>query len=143
MLQTTERRSFQINIGLMEGYSSGILHTKEEVLDLISLWMRNRMAAKLSCITGGTLIPGTMLYAWDSEATGLVVNREEVVLFVGEVSPFYNADLSDVEAVNALKDLASFLGEKLNQSRMYVMFKSLIWILQNDEIPHPLEKKSL
>ncbi len=141
-LVSSERRSFQITIGLMEGYNTGVVHTYQEVLDLINIWMRNRMRSGSSCITSGTLINGTMLYTWNSEATGIVTNQENVVMFVGEVNSIHNPGLSDDDAVVALKDLATFLGGVLKQTRMYIMFKKRIIVLENTEVVHPTAKKA-
>ena len=80
-----------------------------------------------------------MLYGWDSSATGVVVNQEDTVLFIGDINPLYNEDMCFDEVEEILKELARFIGEKLNQCRMYVMLQDRLWILQNDKIPHPTD----
>ncbi len=138
-VKNNQRRSFQINIGLEEGYGTNKRHTAQDVLDLIGQWMIQRIEAGLPVITGGMLLSGLMVYAWDSETTGVKVNQEDAVLFVGEVNPLYSGDLEDVQVREILFDLAGNLGDQLNQTRMYVMYLDEIFILQNDKAVHPTE----
>ena len=136
-LKDNKRRSFQINIGLREGYDSKVVHNEDKVIDLIGRWMFMKMTESSRCLTGGVLLSGPMIYAWNSSPTGVKVNIEDTILFVGEVNPLYSADLHDSEVISLLEDLASFLGEELNQTRMYIMYMDQIIILQNDNIDHP------
>jgi hypothetical protein len=135
------RRSFQMTIGLTEGYGTDIRHTPQEVLDAIGEWMKGNMEADRPTLTGGMRIDGPMLYGWNSEATGVQTNQEDSVIFMGEVNPLYSADLSDEQVVLLLKDLANFVGERFNQTRMYFTYREELLILQNDKTVHPTEKK--
>ena len=136
-LKTDQRRPFQIVIGLKEGYGSGIVHSVDDVRKIIKSWMIEALGNNQPTITGGILIPGTALYAWNSGATGVMANEEETLLFIGEINPLYNADMTDDQAVKCLKSLATRLGEKLNQTRMYVSYRDTIRIYQNDGQVHP------
>ena len=137
---SNERKSFQIVIGLTEGYGTNAVHTKDEVVGLIKDWLTHHVSVRVRpCITGGTLIPGTTVYAWKSPGTGLVANDEEVLLFVGEVNTLYSFGVPDGEILRVLKELASYLGTTLNQSRMYMTYRDQIFLLQNDKIGHPTD----
>jgi len=136
------RRPFQIYIGLVEGYGDNKSHTKEDVLNLIGQWMKQRAGQNLPVLTGGLLLgAGDMIYLWNSAPTGIVVNTEKTLLFVGEVNPLYNEELSDSTVKTALSSLASFLGEELKQTRMYLCYREEMWILEEKNTAHPTEKK--
>ena len=136
-LKSNVRRSFQITIGLKEGYGSDVVHSIEDVKTIIKDWMVAKMAGRLPTITGGIVVSGTTLYAWNSSATGIVANEEYTALFIGEINPLYNADMSDELAIASLRDLAETLGAKLNQTRMYVSYRDEVRIYQNDGQAHP------
>ena len=136
-LKSNVRRQFQIVIGLKEGYGSAVVHSIADVEDVIRDWMVAKMAGRLPTITGGILIPGTTIYAWNSSATGIVANSEETALFVGEINPLYNAGLSDELAIASLRDLAETIGTELNQTRMYVSYRDEVRIYENDGQAHP------
>lgn len=131
------RRSFQLNIGLEEGYDGLIVHTSEDVERLIAEWMRGRMKDRLSLVTGGTVITGNMLYAWQSGSQAGRVNTEPTAIFFGEINPIYNAKMADEEAIEALTDLATFIGRALRQVRMYLLYKEEIIVLQDAARTHP------
>ncbi|HEU5114204.1 MAG TPA: hypothetical protein VFT82_00380 [Candidatus Paceibacterota bacterium] len=135
-LKSNVRRSFQISIGLEEGYGSGIRHTKREVEHLIGEWIKSRMEKGEKSVAGA-VVPGTMIYAWNSPLAGVLVNFEDLVFFVGDVSPLYCADYTDDEVKEVLRDLASFLGEALKQTRMYVAYRDEMAIYQDDKTLHP------
>ena len=100
------------------------------------------MEADLPVLTGFVISPKKrMVYGWKSSATGVKTNREDTVLLSGIVNPLYSADLSDDSAVELLKDLAGFIGERLNQTRMYIEYMDTVVITQNGQATHPTEKK--
>lgn len=139
ILKSNRRRPFQIVIGLMEGYGSTIIHSVDEVKQIIKDWMAETLVSQPMTITGGTLIPGTTIYAWNTELTGVKTNEEQTVLFVGEINPLYCSDMSDEQAIECLKSLATRLGENLNQTRMYVSYCDTIYIYQDNRQDHPTE----
>lgn len=136
------RRSFQITVGLMEGYGTKRSHTAMKVENLVEKWMKTRMEAGMPVLTGFVISPKQkMVYGWKSPATGVKTNREDVVSLSGIVNPLYSADLSNDAAIELLKDLASFIGERLAQTRMYIEYMDTVIIIQNDNATHPTEKK--
>lgn len=139
--KSRENRPFQINVGLEEGYGSNIKHYPAEVLTLVATWMENKMRNGEAVITGLILYPALILYGWNSASTGVKINHENMVALVGNVNPLYSSDLTDEQVILILRDLASFIGESLNQTRMYVTYKDEIRIYQNDKTAHPTEKK--
>ena len=135
-----KRQSFQIVMGLKEGYDSGKIHTKEDVKVFIHQWMEARLTAGLPIITGGILFPGTVVYTWSWGVSKAQFNAEEVVVFAGEINPLYNTNLNNSDALGTLKDLTRFLGEQLNQTRMYLTYMDEIFIFENDKATHPTGK---
>ena len=136
------RRHFQMTVGLMEGYGTHVSHSADEVENLVDEWMRTRMEADVSVLTGFVISPKQrMVYGWKSPATGIKTNREDVVLLSGIVNPLYSANLSDESVVTLLKDLANFIGGRLNQTRMYIEYMDTVVITQSDQATHPTEKK--
>ncbi len=138
-LKSLERRSFQLTVGLEEGYGTGIKHTIEEVKALIGKWLEARRTSGQKSLSG-SVSDKTMIYAWDVPAGGVKVANEDIAVFSGEVSPVYCADYSDADVEAVLFDLAVFLGETLKQTRMYVAYKDRIHVLENDQAPHPTRK---
>ena len=58
-------------------------------------------------------------------------------MYSGEVSPLYNADLSDGEVEEILNDLAGELGRAFGQTRIYVAYRDKMWILQKENTVTP------
>ena len=135
-LQSNARRSFQITVGLEEGYGTGIKHTTKEVQDLIGEWLAVRMAVNEKSLAGG-VFSGTLIYAWNTPATGIKVTSEDIAVFSGEVSPVYCAHYTDDEVKEVLYNLASFIGIRLKQTRMYVAYKDEIQVYEDDQAAHP------
>ncbi len=125
-----ERRAFAITVGTQEGYGdSAKKHTLIEVVEAAKSWMMERAALGKSFITG-TFTPGEVVYAWpegDGKAGG---GSEPNAVFQGEVTPLYGSHLANEEVEGMLNDLASHLGEKMGQTRVYVRYREEVWILQ-------------
>ena len=47
--------------------------------------------------------------------------------------PFYNADLTDEEVTGLLNDLGAYLGNALNQYRVYISYRDETWVLQQEK----------
>lgn len=138
-LKSHTRRSFQITIGLTEGYESTVRHTKEEVIILIGEHNRERLNSDECkfCVLGGMLVPATVVHSRNVEKAQHEMVTEDVLLFMGDISPVYHSDVTDAEVVEALKSLASYLGEKLHQGRMYVTYGNNIFVLHNPAMKRP------
>lgn len=140
-LESHERRSFQITIGLIEGYEGTVQHTKEEVITLIGEHTRERLSnfdEDKFCVLGGMLVPATVVHSRSIEKAQHEMVTENVLLFMGDISPVYHAEITDEEVIEALKSLASYLGEKLRQGRMYVTYRDKIFVLHNPAMKRPL-----
>ena len=89
--KVTVRRSFEMVIGLDEGYKGRKMREMEEVERIIGNWL---LAQKRACkpYIPGRLDYNTQLFVRES----IVV--EPVAIYKGELSPLYNADLSDKAA---------------------------------------------
>ncbi len=131
------RRSFVVTFGLQEGYGDKArLHTVDEVVALIERHLKKRAAAGEPYLTG-TVTEGQVVYAWPEDDGKVGVGHEPQATYAGEVSPLYNADLSDEEVEVILNDLASEIGVALGQTRVYVAYRGDIWILQQKDSETP------
>lgn len=131
-------RSFKIVVGLQEGYSTtGKVHTVDEVVQAALEWMKSRADAGQDFLTG-TVVAGTVVYAWrpngPSKAGG---GYEPVAEFHGEVSPLYAAHLTDGEVKVMLDEFAATLGRALGQTRVYVAYRNETWVLQAEQTVTP------
>lgn len=117
------RRSFQIVIGLYEGYNEGKTYSAEEGQRVITAWLIAQKNAGKPYLPG-QLIQGTMLYVHEGP------HAEPVLTYMGEVSPLYNSMLKDEEVIEALSELAGRLAEELKQVRVYLMYRDQIFILE-------------
>ena len=129
-----EVRAFALTVGLQEGYGDGenvIVHSVEEAVTLLESYLKQK-AAKGEPFLTGIVSEGTVVYAWPEGPGKSGSGHEPQIVFSGEVTPLYLSDLSDGEVEEFLNGLASFLGEKLNQTRVYVKYRSETWIIQKE-----------
>ena len=119
-------RSFRLTIGLIEGYSGGKLHTQEEVGEIVTEWLLEQKRDNKPYLPG-CIIAGTIFY-YGRESAKLIA--EPVALYEGDVSPEYNAGLTDADVISTLHELAVILAERLNQVRIYLRYNGVIQILQ-------------
>ena len=126
-----ERRCFAVVVGLKEGYDEGAReHAIFEVTGFILDWMKRRAAAGRPFVTGA-VTQARALYAWPAGPGRSDGISEPVAIFQGELSVIYNREMSDREALDLLVDLASLLGEQLNQTRVYVSYRDAALVLQH------------
>jgi hypothetical protein len=118
------RRSFQMIIGLHEGYHEGKTYSIEDGQRVITTWLIAQKNAGKPYLPG-QLIQGTMLYVHEGPHT------EPVLTYMGEVSPLYNSTLTDEKVIEALSELAGRLAEEFKQVRIYLMYQDQIFILEN------------
>ena len=130
------RRSFTITCGLQEGYGEGKNHPFEEAVEIALGWMKGKAATGQPFLTG-TVATGEVVYAWPDGQGKAGGGHEPAAIVTGEVSPLYNAAMTDEEAAALLKDLATNLGSALGQTRVYVAYRDEIWILQAEDKTTP------
>ena len=118
-------RSFRLGIGLIEGYEGGTPHKPEEVGEIVARWLLEQRKG------GRIYLPGSIteskMYYYGRTSDSLIV--EPVVFYEGEVSPEYNARLTDNEVILTLQELAEILAVKLNQDRIYLRYNGIFQIL--------------
>jgi hypothetical protein len=130
--KTNTRRSFRVTCGLREGYAErAITHTVGEFKEYLKVWMVDRGKGGMSYLTG-TVIAGDVVYAW-SDGGIYKADEEPAAVFQGEVSVLYNADLTDEEVTGLLNDLGAYLGNALNQYRVYISYRDETWVLQQEK----------
>lgn len=124
------QRSFQITFGLRRGYEGeGADHTLAEAEQALSEWMAARVAAGLPIVTGMTSTATLFYPVRNAGEDGRRVTREPSAVFVGSLSPKYDAGRSDTEVAETLNSLARHLGVALGQKRVYVSFASRQWTI--------------
>jgi len=131
-----EARIFSLTVGLKEGYESSTVHTVEEAVTLIENYLKQRAAENKPFLTG-IITSGMVVYAWPEGQGQAGGGNEPEIIFSGEVTPLYLSSLKDTEVEEFLNDIAAYLGEKLNQTRIYLRYKSEVWILQREDSTTP------
>lgn len=92
-------------------------------------WMRHRCNKGLEYVTG-IVTSGHVLYTWPGAKGD--DKPEPAIVFSGDVSIVYNANLEDDQIIAILNDLASYLGEHMNQTRVYVAYRNKTWVMEAD-----------
>lgn len=125
------RREFKITLGLRAGYgSAGRIYRLEEAIRTAHRWMRER-AARGAPFLSGMVTRGEVLYA-DSGGDA-PSHREPVAIFTGEVLPQYAGDLDDGTVRELLDELATQMGQCLEQEEVHIAYRDRTWTLQADE----------
>ncbi len=125
------RRPFVITAGLREGYRpDGVIHHCVEARQAVLRWVMARARAEQPYLTG-IITEGALVYAWGSgpEAN---VGTEPAIMFSGEISASFLADLPDEAVETMLDELAEELARALGQERVYVAYGDRTWALQAD-----------
>jgi hypothetical protein len=129
------RREFKITWGLRAGYGpSGRIYDLEEAIRAAHRWMRER-DARAEPFLSGMFTRGEVVYAGSRAEPAH--DREPVAIFTGEVLPFYAADLDDDTARGLLNELASEIGQILEQEEVHVTYCDQTWTLKPVEEAGP------
>ncbi len=127
--KTNLRRSYTITFALVEGYEPGsIEHSRDEAYALAASWMGARCQSQLDYLTG-IFTPVKLVYAWQN-GNSAEMRIEEALVFSGEVSIIYAPDMPDEQVEELLDELASFVGEAMGQTRIYITYRNEAWILE-------------
>ena len=122
------RREFKITWGLRAGYGlSGRIYDVEEAIRAAHRWMRDRDAPGEPFLSG-MFARGEVIYA-GSDADP-AHDREPVAIFTGEVLPLYAGDLDDGTVRAMLDELASEIGNILEQEEVHVSYRDRTWTLK-------------
>jgi hypothetical protein len=122
------RREFKITWGLRAGYGvAGRIYDLEEAIRAAHRWMRER-DARAEPFLSGMFARGEVVYAGsDSDPAH---DREPVAVFTGEVLPLYAGDLDDETVRALLNELASEIGDILEQEEVHVSYRDRTWTLR-------------
>ena len=125
------RREFKITLGFRAGYgSAGRIYHLEEAIRTAHRWMRER-AARGAPFLSGMVTRGEVLYA-DSGGDA-PSHREPVAIFTGEVLPQYAGDLDDGTVRELFDELATQMGQCLEQEEVHIAYRDRTWTLKADE----------
>ncbi len=126
-VSSMHKRSFEVTFGLWSGYSEAHgASTLEDAQRCVGEWMEQQVVNELPVLSG-FLQSSVMIYPLRNaknlnENEPMRVAREPSVVYRGELSPKYDASRTDEEVVATLKSLAKFVGQGLNQRRVYFSF---------------------
>jgi len=122
------RREFKITWGLRAGYGpAGRIYDIEEAIRAAHRWMRERDARGQPFLSG-MFTRAEVVYA-GSGGEG-AHNREPVAIFTGEVLPLYAGNLDDEVVRDLLDELASDIGEVLEQEDVQIAYREHTWTLK-------------
>lgn len=122
-------RPFAVTFGLSAGYGANARTFSEaEASEVIHAWMAARIKAGKPYITG-TISPGTVLYGWGNAGEEPNLGKEAQVRFMGVLHPHFQAEVSDEDALDQLVELAQVVGNKLEQTRVWVEFVGEVLVL--------------
>lgn len=128
-------RHFTINGGLQEGYGpSGKLHTMEEVIEAHHDWQSERRQP-----FGVLISQSDPSYGWPTDDGGFHSAVEPGFKVEGGINVFYDANLTDEEALERILSLAEFIATRLGQTRVYVSYKGEDIIIQAPDKKTPRE----
>lgn len=132
-----ESPRFEITAGLREGYGAdAVTHSTEEATAVVLEYLKDCVANGRHYLTG-TISSGEVVYAWPEGEGRSGGGHEPVVVYSGNVSPLYNARTGEYEVREFLDDLASVLGNALGQTRVYVVYRDEMRVLQREDSETP------
>lgn len=128
---------FSVTFGLKEGYGEfAKTHAVSEVVELIEAHLKKCAANSKPYLTG-IVSTGELVYAWPEGEGKAGSAHESSVIYSGNKSPLYNSNFSDEDIETFLNALASEVGEALGQTRVYVAYNGVLWILEDEEKTTP------
>ncbi len=128
---------FAVTVGLQEGYGpTAKTHTLAEVVELVLNHLKGCASNGRPFLTGG-VTTGTVVYAWPEAPGQAGGGHEPQATYSGNVNPLYNSSMSREAIEEFLDGLASELGVALGQTRVYVEFDGVLWILQQEDSQTP------
>jgi len=128
---------FAITIGLQEGYGpTAKKHEINQVINLIEEYLRECAASGRPYLTG-SIMTGTVVYAWPEGLGKAGGGHEPQATYSGEKNPLYNSAMTEKEVISFLNGIAEKLGSALGQTRVYIAYDGDMWILQKEDTATP------
>ncbi len=128
---------FAITVGLQEGYGpTAKIHSVSEVIGLVLNYLKGCAASGAPYLTG-SVTSGEVVYAWPEGPGTAGGGHEPQTTYGGNINPLYNAGMSRESVEVFLNGLAAELGVALGQTRVYVEFDGVLWILQVEDKETP------
>lgn len=116
ILASGPSRPFEISGGLMEGYtSSGYEPPLRDVVDLHHAW-----ESREGVILGLRVQPCDVSYGYPASDGVIIGAWETGFILSGGINVLYDAETTNLAALNRVLSLAAFLAERLHQTRIYV-----------------------
>lgn len=125
-----DHRKFEITFGLRAGYEGeGVDHTLADAQAVIREWMSQRVKNSLPILAGMTQ-DTVLIYPVRNGEDGRRVTEEISGQFSGSLLPKYDKGRSDAEIIDTLNSLARYLGQELEQKRVYLSFADKQWVVE-------------
>jgi hypothetical protein len=128
---TDVRRPFTVVVGRSPGYDGAPNAPTGAAVAAVLVWMKDRAVAAQPYLTG-VITEGSVCYAWADDQGGAGGAAEPAVVFSGDVSVLYAADVTHEEVEAMLDELGGLLGAVLDQTRVYVTYRDSAWVLERE-----------
>ena len=123
-------RRFTVTFGLKAGYGDNAkVFPQSDAEKAIQGWMANRIESGKKYLTG-SVRGGTLLWGWKPDDAAPVLGTEAQAEYSGVLHPLFNADLTEEEVLEMLQDLASKVGNTLEQERVWVEWGGKVYVLK-------------
>lgn len=106
-------RSFSMTVGLREGYEGNVLHSVQEVVELVKSF-----AVEYGLEFGGEIVPTTIVYSYRLEGK-MVVQEEPGAKISGLFPPNKFGEMTDDQLAQMIGQLAGHLAGPLGQTSFH------------------------
>jgi len=127
----SEGHDWKLIIGLKEGYTDGVIHQFQEVVEAHKTWVGMQVAG--SFVPTGTMTESLLVYAFPQGGYFNGYGTEPVVIFEGRIHPEFYQETPEESVWLQLRSFAEYVGALLNQRRMYIRYAGKELILESDE----------
>lgn len=124
-----EQKKFEITFGLQKGYTAegGVL-TIEQARGFVKEWIEIQITNQQPFLTG-MLDSMHLVYPVRNGESGKRVIEEPGAIYSGSLSPNYDKGRNDQEVVETLNSLARFIGQRMEQKRVYLSYCGKQWTI--------------
>ena len=123
-------KNYKITFCLSAGYTgTGKTYTAKFAERVVEQWMIGRLNKGLPTVNGVLSFGKLFFPAHGRRKDGKLISVAEVGVYTGEASSIADAKLKDSEIKNTLISLATTLKEKLQQDKVYIIYKDENWFV--------------
>ena len=123
-------KNYKITFCLSAGYAGvGKIYTAKFAEKVIEQWMTMRLKEKLPTVSGVLSFGKLFFPANGRRKDGKLVTVANAGVYEGAISSMADAKRKDEEIRNTLISLATTLKEKLQQEKVYIIYKDKNWFV--------------